>query len=118
MPPPMTSIRLGIERSSSAPVESTMRGSSGTKGSLHRLRARGDDRLLEFDDLLRAGLFLAGAVGDLDFDVMRIEEHAIAAHDLDLARLGHAGEAAGELADDLVLPGEQLRRDRSAARRT
>src|SRR5476649_958168 len=32
MPPPMTSIRLGIWRSSSAPVESTMRGSLGTNG--------------------------------------------------------------------------------------
>ena len=33
MPPPMTSMRFGIWRNSSAPVESTMRGSSGTKGS-------------------------------------------------------------------------------------
>ena len=33
MPPPMTSMRLGTFGSSSAPVESTMRGSSGRKGS-------------------------------------------------------------------------------------
>jgi hypothetical protein len=33
MPPPMTSSFFGIERSSSAPVESTMRGSSGRRGS-------------------------------------------------------------------------------------
>ena len=33
MPPPITSIRLGLLRSSSAPVESTMRGSSGRNGS-------------------------------------------------------------------------------------
>ncbi|MCY1367005.1 hypothetical protein D9M69_539190 [compost metagenome] len=33
MPPPMTSILLGTSGSSSAPVESTMRGSSGMNGS-------------------------------------------------------------------------------------
>ena len=33
MPPPMTSSRFGWLRSSSAPVESTMRGSSGRNGS-------------------------------------------------------------------------------------
>ena len=33
MPPPITSIRFGTARSSSAPVESTMRGSSGMNGS-------------------------------------------------------------------------------------
>jgi hypothetical protein len=32
MPPPITSMRLGIDFNCSAPVESTMRGSSGTKG--------------------------------------------------------------------------------------
>ena len=33
MPPPITSIRLGIALSSSAPVESTTRESSGINGS-------------------------------------------------------------------------------------
>ena len=33
MPPPITSMRLGIDFNSSAPVESTTRGSSGMKGS-------------------------------------------------------------------------------------
>ena len=33
MPPPITSIRLGIDFNSSAPVESTTRGSSGMNGS-------------------------------------------------------------------------------------
>ena len=33
MPPPMTSMRFGIDFSSSAPVESTTRGSSGRNGS-------------------------------------------------------------------------------------
>ena len=51
MPPPTTSMRFGAGGSSSAPVESTMRGSSGTSGKLHRLRAGGDDRLREANDL-------------------------------------------------------------------
>jgi hypothetical protein len=34
MPPPMTSMDFGICRSSSAPVESMTRGSSGMNGSL------------------------------------------------------------------------------------
>ena len=34
MPPPMMSIFFGTWRNSSAPVESTMRGSSGIKGNL------------------------------------------------------------------------------------
>ena len=33
MPPPMTSMRFGMLLSSSAPVESTTRSSSGMKGS-------------------------------------------------------------------------------------
>ena len=33
MPPPITSMRLGTVASASAPVESTIRGSSGTNGS-------------------------------------------------------------------------------------
>jgi hypothetical protein len=48
------------------------------------------------------------AGGDFDFDVVGVEEAAVAAHDVDLARLGHAGEAAGELADDAVLVRAQL----------
>ena len=104
MPPPTTSIRFGTDGSSSAPVESKMRGSSGHERQPHRLRAGGDDRLLEAHDRFLAGLRLRRPFGELDFDVMRIEELADAAHDFDLARLGHAGEPAGQLADDLVLP--------------
>ena len=33
MPPPITSMRFGIDASSSAPVESSTRGSSGMNGS-------------------------------------------------------------------------------------
>ena len=50
---------------------------------------------------LRAG-------GFFDLDVMRVEEGTVAAHDVDLAALGHAGQTAGQLADDLVLVGAQL----------
>jgi hypothetical protein len=48
------------------------------------------------------------AVGHFDFDVMRVEEAAVAAHDCRPCALGHAGEAAGQLADDLVLVRAQL----------
>ena len=53
----------------------------------------------------------------LDLDVMRVEEAAVAAHDLDLAALGHAGETAGELADDLFLVRAQRDRHRRWALR-
>ena len=69
-------------------------------------------------DLLLAGLVLAGARRELDFQVMRIEEAADAAHDFDLARLRHAGQAAGQLLDHAVLEAAQLGRGRSAARRS
>ena len=52
------------------------------------------------------------AVRHCDAEVMRIEEAAAALHDRDLARLRHAGEAAGQLADDLVLmAAQQFERD-------
>ncbi len=72
------------------------------------LRTDGDDRLPEAHHLFRARLVLALALGLLDLDVERVEELADAAHDVDLAALRHAGEPAGELADDLVLPAAQL----------
>jgi hypothetical protein len=73
----------------------------------YRLRACGDDRVLEAHDGLLARLRLARAFGRLDLEVMRIEELADAADHVDLARLRHAGESAGQLADDLVLPAQQ-----------
>ena len=42
------------------------------------------------DDRLLAGLRLRRPFGQLDLDVMRIEELADAADHVDLARLGHA----------------------------
>src|SRR5207249_7740044 len=50
----------------------------------------------------------ARSAGELDLQVIRIEKAADAAHDLDLARLGHAGEPAGELLDHAFLEAAQL----------
>ena len=49
---------------------------------MHCGRASGDDALLELDDLLAAGLVLARAVGDFDFEMVRVEEVAVTAHAL------------------------------------
>jgi hypothetical protein len=48
------------------------------------------------------------AGGEFDLEVVGVEEMAVAAHDVHLARLGHAGEAAGELGDHLRLVRAQL----------
>ena len=50
--------------------------------------------LCELHDFLLARLVPARARRELDFQVMRVEEAAGAAHDFDLAHLRHAGEAA------------------------
>ena len=54
---------------------------------MHGGAAGRDDALLELDDLLLAGLVLAFAGGDFDFQMVRVEEAAIATHDID-RRLG------------------------------
>ncbi len=99
MPPPTTSSRSGRLASSSAPVESMMRGVVGRAGHAHGLRARGDDALLEADD---AGAALAG-----DRDPVRRDEARLAAHDLHLALLGERAQTRGQAADDAVLPRPQ-----------
>ena len=101
MPPPMTSMRFGMPFSSSAPVESTTRSSSGMKGSFTACEPAAMMALANFTT------FFAAAGAD-HFEVVRIEEAADAGDDLDLARLGHAGQAAGELLDDAVLEAAQL----------
>ena len=75
---------------------------------MHGLRAGRDDRVAELDGLLLAGLLLPLAGGFFDLAMVGIDEAADAAHHLDLAHLGHAGQAAGELADDLVFVRAQL----------
>ena len=78
-----------------------MRSSShGNMRQLHRLRAGRDDRVLEADQLL--------AFGRLDFHLVGRNEAADALDRAHLALLRHRGEAAGELADHLVLEVAQL----------
>jgi hypothetical protein len=101
MPPPMTSMRFGTVRNSSAPVESTMRGSCRNKRQIHDGRAGGDDRLFELDGFL-------AAVCCSDFNMVRADKLADALHDIDLAHLGHAGKTCGHLADDFFLVAAQL----------
>ena len=67
---------------------------------LHRLRAGGDDRMLEADQLLPSVV--------CDFHFVRRHEDAGAVHRAHLALLRHAGQTAGQLADDLVLERAQL----------
>src|SRR5882672_251605 len=97
IPPPTTSILPGTPSSSSALVESMIRGSAGRKGSF----ARCDDALVESDHLPLA-------LGSGHLDVVRIEELRHALGHLDLALLGEDDQAAGELLDDRVLPATQL----------
>ena len=75
----------------------------GHERQLHRLRAGRDDRLGELDDLL------AAAVGrDATSRWCGSRKLPTPRHHLDLARLGHAGQAAGELLDHAVLEAAQL----------
>jgi hypothetical protein len=80
----------------------------GHEGQAHGLAAGGDDGLLERDHLLGAGLVLAGAGGFFHLEVVGTDKGAVAAHGGHLAHLGHGGQAAGELADDLFLVAAQL----------
>jgi hypothetical protein len=59
----------------------------GHEGQAHGLRAGGDDGALERHHLLAAGLVLAGAGGFFHLEVVGTD--AVAAHDGDLAHLGH-----------------------------
>src|SRR5690606_21735291 len=70
----------------------------GQERQARRARADGDDRLLEADDLA-----LAALPGGLDLEPVRVEEAPVALHDAHLAALRHRRDAAGELADDLLL---------------
>ncbi len=78
------------------------------EGQLHGLRTGGDDRLLEAHDFFSPGLVLAVALGQLDFEMVRIEKPAHAAHHFDLARLGHARESTSQFPDHAFLEAAQL----------
>ncbi len=85
-----------------------MRGSSGMNGQMYGLAAGGDDALLETDDFLFAGLVLTIAGGELDFQMVGIEEMTITTHGFYLAGLGHPGQSAGEPVDHLDFVSTQL----------
>ena len=89
----------------------------GQERQMHRLTASGNDAVFKTDHGARASLVLTAAGGLFDFDMVRIEELAITAHHLDLARLGHAGQTAGQFADHLIFVGAQpLQVDRGRAK--
>ncbi len=96
MPPPMISIRFGTSASSSArrrihqPLVVVREA-----GDARRLRAGGDDAVVERHRL--------DAVLGLDREQVRRHELAAPFDDGDLALLGHAAEAAGQLGDHAVL---------------
>ena len=103
MPPPTTSMRFGLWRSSSAPVEVTTRGSSfGRNGSFTASEPAAMMALLEADRL-------RAAVGHLDRQAGagRRTRRVPCTH-RHLAHLRHRGQAAGQLADHLFLVREQL----------
>ena len=102
MPPPITSRRFGTPSSSSAPVEvDHPRVVVRDERQGHRLGAGGDDRLLEADGLRPPS---APSTSSWFGEVKR----PVPCDDRDLALLGEAGEAAGQLLDHAVLPAAQL----------
>jgi hypothetical protein len=108
MPPPTISMRPGrvaqFQRAGGVDDARVVR----EERQAHGLRAGRDDGLLELDRLRVARLLLAFAAGLVDLDVERVDEVAVAAHDRDLAHLGHRAQAAGELAHHLALVRAQL----------
>jgi hypothetical protein len=89
-------------------VLSTTRGSFGHEGQAHGLAACGDDGFFERHHFFAAGFFLRGAAGFFHFHVVGTHKRAVAAHGGHLAHLGHGGQAAGQLADDLFFVAAQL----------
>ncbi len=104
IPPPMTSRRPGIEAGDRAPVESMIRGSSGRPGIV---AAWDPAAMIALSKLISRSPTVSE---------WGPREAPLAVHDLDLALLGQAGQTAGELGDDVVLPAHQLRQRRSSAR--
>ena len=112
MPPPITSSRSGTSASSSAPVESMIRGSSsGRPGSARRARAGGDDAVVEADARRRRPRPRREDVG-------RGERAACRARPRPCAAWPGPSRPAGELADDRRPSSRAARRGRSSARRS
>ena len=110
MPPPITSRPPEDSGSSSAPVESMMRGSSGRPGK------RTDSEpaaMMHCSKRMRCAPLVAR---DLEH-VRRSTNVPVPRTTSTLRCFASIVEAAGELADDLALPLAQLVADRSAARR-
>jgi hypothetical protein len=95
MPPPMTSMRRGTPASSSAPVESMMRGSSGMNGSFTGSEPAAMMALLEADEA-------RAAIDAGHLDTRLPTNRPTPRTTVDLAGLGQAPEASGEFADDGV----------------
>ncbi|MNX84553.1 hypothetical protein D3C86_1163600 [compost metagenome] len=72
----------------------------GDEGQLHRTGTGRDDGVVEG----HCGL----AVGAFHFEGVRAGELAEAVHNLDFTHLGHAGQTAGQLVDDLLFPQTHL----------
>ena len=102
MPPPITSRPPENSGSSSAPVESMMRGSSGSPGSR---TASEPAAMMHCSKRMRSEPLAAH-----DLDDVRAHEAPRAAHHLDLALLRQHPQPAGELGDDGGLPRAQLAR--------
>ena len=97
MPPPTTSMRFGIWRNSKRAGGIDDARVVRHERQFHRLRSGGNDRVGELHD------GLAGTIRMHGLDMVRIEEAARGRDDGNLARLGHVGQPASELADDVVL---------------
>ena len=101
MPPPTTSSDSG-RSSSSAPVESMIRGSSGRPGN------RSDSEPAAMMHWSKLTVRVASPLADLQ--LVRGDERRLAADHRDLALPRERLESAGEACDDAVLPVAELRR--------
>ncbi len=97
MPPPSTSMRLGMKLSSSAAVESQMRGSAGMNPG-----AAGSEPAAMIALLKRT---TPRALGRLDAQGFGRGEPALAGHHPHLALLRKHGQTACQTHDDAILPG-------------